>query len=102
MGPLADIAGYLVGTSLGPEMWLATGCVIYWARSAASFLAALAIASLGLVALGFAIIPNYQPKQGIFVVLALTVWSSIGWGIRALLRWRARVRLRAILDGHSP
>ncbi len=72
-------------------MWLAVGCVIYFARSTKLFLMALVIAALALVAVRFAIVTNYQPKQAVFAVVALAVWSSIGWGIRALLRWRARV-----------
>jgi hypothetical protein len=98
MGPAADIAGYLVGTSLSPEMWLAVGGVIYYARSTVSFFIALVIAAAALVAIRFVVVANYQPKQAIFAALALIVWSSIGWGIRALLRWRERARLRALLD----
>jgi hypothetical protein len=98
MGPLADIAGYVIGTSLSPEMWLAAGGVIYYARSPISFFLALVIAALALVALRFAVVTNYHVKSAIFAVLALAVWASIGWGIRALLRWRERARLRALLD----
>ena len=95
MGTLADIAGSIAGTSLALEMWLAVGCVVFWARSTASYFVALAIAALAIVALRFAITTNYQPKQAVFAVLALAVWSSIGWGIRALLRRRARAKFRA-------
>lgn len=98
MGPAADIVGSIVGTSLSPEMWLAAGCVIYYARSTISFFVALVIAALALVALRFAIVTNYQTKGAAYAVLALTVWSSIGWGLRALLRRRARTRLRALLE----
>jgi hypothetical protein len=101
MGPAADIAGSIVGTSLAPEMWLAVGCVVYWARSTQSFFIALAIAALALVAVRFVVVTNYHAKAAIFAVLALAVWSSIGWGIRALLGWRERARLKALLARQS-
>jgi hypothetical protein len=45
----------------------------------------------------FVIVTNYPPRQAVFTVLALAFWSSIGWGIRALLRRRERARLKALL-----
>lgn len=73
------------------------GCVIYWARSTTSFFLALAIAAIAPVVMRFVIVTNYPPRQAVFTVLALAFWSSIGWGIRALLRRRERARLKALL-----
>ena len=97
MGLAADIAGYLIGISLSPEMWLAVSCVIYFARSTISFFMTLVVAALCLVAVGFVIIPNYHAKSALFAVLALAIWSSIGWGVRALLRRRENGRHKALL-----
>jgi hypothetical protein len=62
---------------------------------------ALVVGALTLVAVRFVIITNFQPKWAIFTILALVIWSSIGWGIRALLRWRERARLKALLARQS-
>jgi hypothetical protein len=89
---LAAITGRIIGISLSPEMWGAVAVVIYFGRSTKAFFAALPIAAATLIALGFTIIPGYSITAATSAVLALTLWSSIGCGIRAAItKRRARI-----------
>jgi hypothetical protein len=85
MEGLAAITGQIIGTSLSPEMWVAVAVVVYYARSAKSYFLALLIAATALLALRFAMISGYPMRAAVFAVLALTLWSSIAWGIRAAI-----------------
>jgi len=84
----AALAGQIIGTSLSPEMWAAVAAVIYFARSSRAFVVALMIAATVLLAVRFAMIPAYQPMAVMSAVLALVIWSSIGWGIREMIKRR--------------
>jgi hypothetical protein len=75
----------ILGLSLNPEIWVAAIVVIAFGRTVGRFLIALAIAALILVSLQALLTDDYQGTDALLTVLYLTVWSSVGWGVRSLL-----------------
>jgi hypothetical protein len=92
MEELAATTGQIIGTSLSPEMWGAVAAVVYYGRAAKAFAVALVIATAALLMLRFMLMPDYPIKAAGSAIVALALWSSIGWGIRVLL---SRLRARA-------
>jgi hypothetical protein len=85
MDLLVAIAGAILGISSSPEMWIAVAVVVAFSSSAAAFLIALALAAVALVGLKYALIPGFPPILAVITVVALALWSSIGWGLRTMI-----------------
>jgi hypothetical protein len=85
MDLVVDIAGAILGISSSPEMWIAVLVVVAFSSSATAFLTALALAAVALVGLKYALIPGFQPIFAVLTVVALALWSSIGWWLRTLI-----------------
>lgn len=81
--------------SLKPAMWLAVGGVVYFAESPKLFLISLVIAACALLTVRFIVTPSFSVETAGATVLALATWSTAGWAVRSLLRWRARRACRS-------
>jgi hypothetical protein len=79
---LAGIADGIVRESSIFEMWFAVVSVVAFSSSAQRFFIALAVAAVALVALRSSQIGYYSGTVAVIAVIALTLWSAIGWGLR--------------------
>jgi hypothetical protein len=82
---LVAIAGAILGLSSSPEMWVAVVVVVAFSHSARDFLIAFAIAAVALVGVKYALIPGFPVIFAVLTVVALAIWSSIGWGLRTMV-----------------
>jgi hypothetical protein len=83
MEALVAIAAQIAGTSSSPEMWIAVFTVVALSNSPKRFLIALAAAAVALVGIRASLIPGYRLLgAGVIAMIALTLWSSMGWGLR--------------------
>ena len=91
---LAALLGQIIGTSLSPEVWLAVAAVIYFGRTPRRFVVSYFAALLVLTAVRavlFAALGGSITARAIGAgAIALLLWASIGYSIRA---WRRRRRL---------
>jgi len=85
MDLLIAIVGAILGISSSPEMWVAVILVVAFSSSANAFLIALALAAVALVGLKYALIPGFPLIFAVLTVVALALWSSIGWGLRTMI-----------------
>ncbi|MGE0578015.1 hypothetical protein [Reyranella sp.] len=63
-------------------MWIAVVLVVWLGRDPRSFALALASTAIGLIGLRAVLIPGYQVVHAIGAVVALGLWSVVGWGLR--------------------
>jgi hypothetical protein len=82
---LVAILGAIIGISSSPEMWIAVAVVVLFSSSTKAFLAALALAAVALVGLKYAMLPGFPPILAVLTVVALALWSSIGWWLRTMV-----------------
>jgi hypothetical protein len=85
MDLLVDIAGAILGISSSPEMWIAVLVVVAFSSSATAFLTALALGAVALVGLKYAMIPGFPMILAVITVVALALWSAIGWWLRTMI-----------------
>ena len=108
MEALAALVGQIIGTSLSPEMWIAVAGVLAYAATLRRFVVGLAVATVFLVVLRAALIPNYEVKYALVGIVALIFWSLLGWALRLasapvvaaifpLLNWRTGLMRTAIV-----
>ena len=89
---LAATLGEILGTSMTPEIWVAVGLIVAKGRTRVRFVKSLAIATVSIVALRWAVLPPGAHfdfgSQFVLSLTALALWSLFIRGVINLVnRW---------------